>query len=124
MQRMAGTIQLVSNFEWRLTSVAGLQVIDNDLEMPGGFLRENIEKHRIHFQCRPFLFGDVRRLFDCEHGCIGVAFGESARACHQQAYVAVWLGTDLQLLDQLRNGGGGLQYEVHHRRCANQRAVD
>ena len=43
VQGMAGTIQLVGDFKRRRLAVAGLQVVDDDLEMPGGFFCEYIE---------------------------------------------------------------------------------
>ncbi len=124
MQRVTGAIQLVSDFERRLTPVAGFQVVDDDLEMPGGFLREDVVQHRIHFQCRLLLFCGLRRFFYRKYGCIGIAFGECARACHQQTDIAGRLGADLELLDELRNGSRRLQDEIHHRRRPNQRAID
>ena len=124
VQRMARPVQLVSNFEWRLPSVACLEIVDDDLEVPGRFFRKNVQQHRIHFESRLFFLHGVRRLFDREHGRTGIAFGERARARHQQTDVAARIGTDLELLDQLRHGGRRLQDEIDHRRRADQRAVD
>ncbi len=124
VQRMARAIQLVGDLEGRLAPVAGLQIIDDDLEVPGRFLCEYVEQYRIHFQRRLCFLRRLRRLFDREHGSIGIAVGERMRARHQQADVAARLGADLELLDQLGNGGCRLQDEFHHRRRADQRAID
>ncbi len=74
------------------------------LQVSGRFLGENIQQHRVHFQCRLFVFGGSRRLFEREYGRIRVAVGKGVRAGDQQADVAVRLGADLELLDELRHG--------------------
>ena len=124
VQRMARAIQLVGDLEGRLAPVAGLQIIDDDLEVPGRFLGEYVEQYRIHFQRRLCFLRGLRGHLDREHGGIGIAVGKRVRTRHQQTDVAARLGTDLELFDQLGNGGRRLQDEIHHRRRADQCAID
>ena len=124
MQRMARTIKLVGNLVRWLMTLAGLEVVDDDLDVSSRFLREYIEQHRIHFQCGLLFRHGMFRLFDCEYRRAGIALGKRVCARDQQADVLFRFRPDLELLDQVRNGCRCLEDEINHRRRAHQRPVD
>ena len=52
VQRVAGAVQLIGHrIGWALIR-AGIGVVGNDFEVPCRFLREDIEQHRVHLECR------------------------------------------------------------------------
>ena len=125
MQRVAGPMQLVGDVEWRRVPLARGQVIGNDFEVSGRFLREDVVKDRIHLERRLLLdrfFGS--RASYLQNGSIGIAFSECVGTCDQQADVSFGLAANFELLDKFGYSSSRLQNKVHHGRRARQRPID
>ena len=125
VQGVTCTIQLVCDGIGRLVIFAGFEVIDDDLEMPGSLLGENVQQHRVHFERWLIFFLDGGRLaIDGKNGRIGIAFRKRLCSSHQQADVALRFGANLELLDQLRHRGRGFENKLDHRWRPHERAID
>ena len=73
MQCMTRTIQFVRYLKWWLMTNACIQIIFYYQQVTRGFLAENIEQDRIHFECRFFLFGCRLWCREREHSRIWIA---------------------------------------------------
>ncbi len=125
MERVAGTVQFVGDIERRLVSLAGSEIVSNDLEMPLRLFRKDIQQHRIHFE-RWFFFGSFvgRCRGDGEHRRIRVTLGKRIGPGDEQPYVGAGTRADFKLLDQLRNCSRRLDDEIDHRGRAHEGAID
>ena len=104
VKRMARAVQFIRHVKWRSVSFAGREIVSDDFQMSGSFLRENIVKHRIHFQrglfLKRFLAG---RCCNSNYRGIRVAISEGVRTRNIQADFGCRRSAYLQLLYQLRH---------------------
>ena len=123
VQRMAGTVQLVRHVVRGPVTGAGLDELPDRVQVPGRFLREDVEQHRVHLQPGVLLLRGRRGRREREFRGVRIALGEGRGARRDQRDVGAGRGPDLEFLDQLRHDLGRFRNERDHRRRTRERAV-